>query len=108
MKVTFLNLLKSALQKIIWFYQTAVSSVIGPRCRFYPTCSHYAIEALELHGPFKGTALAASRICRCHPFNDGGYDPVPSPNDKPISGKHNHGSINVKPQEPLQHQEFQS
>ncbi|MDD2619286.1 MAG: membrane protein insertion efficiency factor YidD [Syntrophomonadaceae bacterium] len=48
-----------------------------PSCRFYPSCSTYAIEALEKHGAFKGGWLAVKRICKCHPFNPGGHDPVP-------------------------------
>ena len=46
-------------------------------CRFTPSCSHYAIEALEQHGPFKGSFMTVGRICRCHPWHEGGYDPVP-------------------------------
>lgn len=49
----------------------------GPCCRFYPTCSAYAIEALRIHGAFKGSALSLWRLLRCHPFSKGGYDPVP-------------------------------
>ncbi|MGO4374197.1 membrane protein insertion efficiency factor YidD [Paenibacillus sp. MCAF20] len=52
-----------------------------PTCRFYPTCSMYALQAIELHGPAKGAWLAAKRIARCHPFHPGGYDPVPPVND---------------------------
>ncbi len=48
-----------------------------PTCRFYPTCSFYAIEAIERHGVIKGGWLTTKRICKCHPFNPGGYDPVP-------------------------------
>lgn len=48
-----------------------------PSCRFYPSCSNYSIEAIEKHGVIKGGLLATRRICRCHPFNPGGYDPVP-------------------------------
>ena len=51
-------------------------------CRFQPTCSNYAIEALRLHGPFKGFYLAVFRVLRCNPFCKGGYDPVPPPKDK--------------------------
>ncbi|WGE37003.1 membrane protein insertion efficiency factor YidD [Actinobacillus genomosp. 1] len=56
---------------------------MGPRCRFYPTCSTYAVEAIKLHGAIKGGWLAAKRIVRCHPWNEGGEDPVP-----PCCGHH--------------------
>ena len=62
---------------IIRSYQFAISPMLGPRCRFYPSCSCYAHTAIELHGPIKGLALSVWRILRCHPFNPGGYDPVP-------------------------------
>ncbi len=58
-------------------YRTLLSPVLGPRCRFAPTCSRYAITALETHGPLRGTLLAVRRIGRCHPWNAGGHDPVP-------------------------------
>jgi len=58
-------------------YQLLLSPMLGPRCRFYPSCSNYAIEALRVHGAARGSWLAARRVCRCHPFNDGGFDPVP-------------------------------
>lgn len=58
-------------------YQLLVSPLLGPRCRFYPSCSSYAVEALRVHGPLRGTGLAAHRLLRCHPWNPGGLDPVP-------------------------------
>lgn len=58
-------------------YQWCISPLLPKSCRFYPTCSAYAIEAITLHGILKGSWLAARRILRCHPLNDGGYDPVP-------------------------------
>lgn len=58
-------------------YQLVVSPLLGPRCRFYPSCSAYAVESLTVHGPLRGTALAAWRLLRCHPWNAGGIDPVP-------------------------------
>jgi hypothetical protein len=61
----------------IRFYQRHVSPGIGPACRFQPTCSHYAYEAVETYGAVRGAALATWRILRCNPLNDGGYDPVP-------------------------------
>ena len=60
-------------------YQVLLSPLIGQNCRFYPTCSNYAIEALRVHGAGRGGLLAARRVCRCHPWNDGGVDLVPPP-----------------------------
>lgn len=62
---------------IIRFYQKEISPLKGPTCRFYPTCSAYAIEAIKKYGAIKGGFLAIKRILRCHPFSKGGYDPVP-------------------------------
>ncbi|PUB09857.1 membrane protein insertion efficiency factor YidD [Paenisporosarcina sp. OV554] len=58
-------------------YQKIISPLTPPSCRFYPTCSHYGIDAVRKYGAIKGTYLAVKRILRCHPFNEGGYDPVP-------------------------------
>lgn len=58
-------------------YQYLISPLLGQNCRFYPSCSSYAIEALKLHGAFKGSWLALRRILRCHPLSTGGMDPVP-------------------------------
>ncbi len=60
-------------------YQVALSPLLPAACRYHPTCSNYAIEALEKHGAFGGTWLAVKRIARCHPFRPGGFDPVPEP-----------------------------
>lgn len=62
---------------LIRFYQKFISPLFPPTCRFYPTCSAYAISAIEKKGVLKGSYLAVRRILRCHPFNPGGYDPVP-------------------------------
>ena len=59
-------------------YQLFISPMLGPRCRFHPTCSQYAIEALQTHGAVKGGWLALRRVLRCHPLHPGGHDPVPS------------------------------
>ena len=58
-------------------YKVTLSPWIGRQCRFQPTCSDYAAQALTLHGPLRGGALAARRLCRCHPWGGSGYDPVP-------------------------------
>jgi len=61
----------------IRFYQKAVSPWLPPACRYHPTCSAYALEAIERYGLGRGVALAVKRLLRCHPFHAGGYDPVP-------------------------------
>ena len=58
-------------------YQYAISPFLGRRCRYYPSCSEYAVEAVEKHGAIKGGWLGVKRVCRCHPWHPGGYDPVP-------------------------------
>ena len=72
-----MKLLAALLVLPIRFYQTAVSPLLGPSCRFTPTCSEYARQAIVKHGPFKGLALALWRILRCNPWGGSGYDPVP-------------------------------
>lgn len=67
------------LRWIIRFYQIAISPMLGPRCRYIPTCSQYALEAIQIHGGLRGSWLAARRVCRCHPWGGYGYDPVPRP-----------------------------
>ncbi len=61
---------------LIRFYQLAISPYLGANCRYTPTCSAYAIEAITKYGAIKGGWLALKRICRCHPWHEGGYDPV--------------------------------
>lgn len=69
--------LRSVMLRLIRGYQLAISPLLGPRCRFYPSCSHYAQQAIERHGALLGATLALRRVLRCHPFHAGGYDPVP-------------------------------
>ena len=71
------NPLASVTILVIRSYQRVISPVLPPSCRFQPTCSHYAITAIERFGLFRGGWLALKRIGRCHPWNPGGYDPVP-------------------------------
>ena len=68
---------KGILLAGIRFYQRVISPLTGPSCRFHPTCSHYTAEAIEKYGALRGSWLGVKRIVRCHPFNPGGYDPVP-------------------------------
>ena len=69
--------MKRILLLLLRGYQYAISPLFGPSCRFYPTCSNYAIEAVREHGAAKGSMLAAKRLCKCHPWHPGGPDPVP-------------------------------
>jgi len=61
----------------IGFYQQYISPLLGQNCRFMPSCSQYMVEAITEHGHLKGSYLGCKRICKCHPWNEGGYDPVP-------------------------------
>ena len=65
------------LISLVRFYRKHVSPMSAPKCRYYPTCSAYALEALQKYGALKGGLLALRRIAKCHPFHKGGYDPVP-------------------------------
>lgn len=69
--------MKRMLMAMVRFYRAAISPLRPPCCRFYPTCSQYALEALEKYGALKGGYLSARRVLRCNPFHKGGYDPVP-------------------------------
>jgi putative membrane protein insertion efficiency factor len=71
--------MRRLLLLLIRAYQLTLSSVVGPCCRFYPSCSQYAAEAIAHHGARRGSWLAARRLARCHPWHDGGFDPVPKP-----------------------------
>lgn len=72
----------ATLKKLIKAYHGLISPWLGSRCRYVPTCSDYAIQALETHGAAKGSWLTAKRVCRCHPWGGHGYDPVPTNTDK--------------------------
>lgn len=65
------------IKAMLWAYRILVSSWLPSRCRFYPSCSKYMLQAVERFGPFKGTIIGLKRLARCHPWNDGGYDPLP-------------------------------
>jgi uncharacterized protein len=69
-------MIKSLLLALLRFYQMAISPLKRPSCRFLPTCSQYALDAITHHGPMKGTLMGMMRVLRCHPFHPGGYDPV--------------------------------
>lgn len=77
--------MKFFLLLLIRIYRVIISPLFPPSCRFYPTCSNYAQEAIEKHGAIKGSWLSVRRLSKCHPFHSGGYDPVPSP---PIKEQH--------------------
>ena len=70
--------MKAAALAILRWYKRSVSPLLPPSCRYTPTCSEYAMEAIERHGLVRGTYLATRRVLSCHPFSRGGYDPVPT------------------------------
>jgi putative membrane protein insertion efficiency factor len=73
------TLVTMALIALVQAYRLLLSPLLGPSCRFAPSCSQYAIEAIQTHGPLRGSRLALGRVLRCHPFHRGGFDPVPLP-----------------------------
>lgn len=75
-----MSIVSRFLLAIIRVYQYTFSSFMGKSCRYHPTCSVYTAEAIRRFGAFRGSWLGVKRICRCHPYNDGGYDPVPEKN----------------------------
>ena len=74
---TVMRILSLPFIGLIKIYQWIISPILGPKCRFTPSCSHYAVEALKKHGALKGLWLTIKRISRCHPWGGQGYDPVP-------------------------------
>jgi putative membrane protein insertion efficiency factor len=70
---------RQILLMLIRGYRYAVSPMLGSNCRFAPSCSEYAADAIALHGCARGSLMAAKRLCRCHPWHPGGFDPVPEP-----------------------------
>jgi uncharacterized protein len=83
--------MRHLIRVLIRAYQLAISPLLGARCRFYPSCSQYALEALESHGSLRGGWLAIRRLARCHPLHPGGYDPVPlDPNGATEQACHAH------------------
>jgi putative membrane protein insertion efficiency factor len=74
---TFLRILSLPFIALIKIYQWVISPILGPKCRFTPTCSTYSLQAFKKHGVFKGFLLTVKRISRCHPWGGSGYDPVP-------------------------------
>ena len=71
------GVVSTVLCGMIRLYQLTLSPYIGGQCRFYPTCSHYTMEAIKTHGPVRGLGLGMRRLSKCHPYNQGGVDPVP-------------------------------
>ena len=69
--------MKTVLLWLLRAYQLGISPMLGQNCRFYPSCSHYAMDAIREHGALKGVMLAAVRLSKCHPWHPGGHDPVP-------------------------------
>jgi len=88
--------MRKLVHLILRGYQLLISPLLGNHCRFYPSCSQYAIEAVDGHGVLRGAALALRRLLRCHPWHPGGFDPVPAPREAtaapaiPQHPKHHH------------------
>ncbi len=82
--------MRALIRLLLRAYQLTISPLLGPRCRFYPSCSAYALEAVDRYGSLRGGALALKRLARCHPFNPGGYDPVPTPSAATVEACHAH------------------
>ena len=80
--------MKKAVIKVIRIYQLVLSPTLGGNCRFQPTCSQYAIDAVNEHGVFKGVFLSMKRLAKCHPFHPGGFDPVNKCSNSECSNTH--------------------
>ena len=80
--------MRKILIAIVRLYQGTLRSLLGGQCRFFPSCSCYAIEALDKHGAVRGSWLSLKRVCRCHPFHPGGVDLVPSVSVKDRTWRH--------------------
>lgn len=78
-----------ALRAMIWLYRHSLSLFMGRNCRFLPSCSAYADEAIRIHGAIKGSELALRRICRCHPWGGSGFDPVPEVQGSKLEARKN-------------------
>jgi putative membrane protein insertion efficiency factor len=92
--------MRAVARTLIRLYQLIVSPWLGPRCRFYPSCSNYALEALETHGMLRGGWLALRRIGRCHPWHPGGLDPVPPRHDSTCACAQLHADVADPPLQP--------
>lgn len=86
--------MKRLLLILLRAYKLGISPLLGQNCRFYPSCSDYAQEAIHEHGALRGSMLAGRRLCKCHPWHPGGFDPVP---------KHHSHTANIKPSDPAVH-----
>ena len=86
------RLLASPLILVIWVYRLFISPILGPNCRHLPTCSEYAVEALQRHGPLRGGIFALKRISRCHPWATPAFDPVPQAGEEGVAGQDRHNS----------------
>ncbi|MBE9116255.1 membrane protein insertion efficiency factor YidD [Lusitaniella coriacea LEGE 07157] len=87
--------MKTVLIGLLKFYKRLISPLLPPACRFYPTCSEYAMDAIARFGTLKGSWLATQRLLRCHPFHPGGYDPVPTPEELQQKPKNRKTIVNL-------------
>lgn len=78
-------------------YQLTISPLLGPRCKYYPSCSHYGYEALRVHGALRGSALAVWRVARCNPFSNGGVDDVPAQGERLFRLHRNNATVHAVP-----------